>query len=657
MSDGEHQSDGRLVGGRYRLAERIGSGGMGTVWRARDELVGREVAVKQPRLPGDPQDEARRRAAHRLYREARAAARVDHRSAVTIHDVVEEDGVPWIVMELIQGESLHEMLRRGPVPPAEAARIALAVLGALRAAHAVGIVHRDVKPANVLLGRQGRVVLTDFGIAHVQGEESLTVSGEFVGSLEFVAPERMSGRGAGPASDLWSLGVLLYAAVEGSSPFRRGTPESTLAAVLASDPPEPRRAGVLGPLLARLLAKDPERRPGSEEVAVELEAVTVPQEGSERFGFGDDIGTARLRGMPESAPGPQDDVAEGDDAARLPKSGLTPASGTTPASGSTRDLGSAPVSGSTRDLGSAPVSGSTRDLGSAPVSGSTRDLGSAPVSGAAPVSSPAPVSGVVPASGPAPVSGAAPASSPPPASNPGPAPGSVLVAETAELPLVPPRHPLHPLHPLRRPAPALLLGVLVIGGALLATSSFRADPDDTRAARRTTPDSPARSAEPRGTAWTAHREKDLAAVLSLPGDYEVTAREDGGADDRSHAVVYDLDDTVQVRLTRWEKAPGPPMSRAREAHTGWDRYDGDARTQYTRTTFDGREAVLADTTYNMAKDPSRVMQLVILADHGGMYELRVDMPKGTPDEKKGTSVFRGARDRLVIEAGQGASTP
>ncbi|MEV6478698.1 serine/threonine-protein kinase [Streptomyces sp. NPDC051576] len=270
---GEQVRDGRLVGGRYRLLERIGSGGMGTVWRAFDELVDREVAVKQPRLPGDPEDEQFQRAAHRLYREARAAARVDHPSAVAIHDVVIEDELPWIVMELVRGESLHELLGRGPLTAADSARIGLSVLGALRAAHAVGIVHRDVKPANVLLGPHARVVLTDFGIAHIQGEESLTASGEFVGSLEFIAPERMSGTGAGPASDLWSLGVLLYAAVEGASPFRRTTVESTLGAILAGDPPEPTRAGPLGPLILRLLARDPEARPGAAEVGAVLEAV------------------------------------------------------------------------------------------------------------------------------------------------------------------------------------------------------------------------------------------------------------------------------------------------------------------------------------------------------------------------------------------------
>lgn len=270
------QAAGRLIGGRYRLTERVGSGGMGTVWKAVDELVDREVAVKQPKLPGDtddpdgPENEARQRAANRLHREARAAARVDHPSAVTIHDVVVEDGLPWIVMELVRGESLHEVLKRGALTPAESARIGLAVVGALHTAHGVGIVHRDVKPANVLLGPHGQVVLTDFGIAHVQGEESLTMTGEFVGSLEFVAPERMSGPGAaGPPSDLWSLGVLLYAAVEGWSPFRRTTLESTLAAILSTEPPEPERAGPSAPWSygcwprTRRSARTPRRPPGS----------------------------------------------------------------------------------------------------------------------------------------------------------------------------------------------------------------------------------------------------------------------------------------------------------------------------------------------------------------------------------------------------------
>ncbi|MGW0416486.1 serine/threonine-protein kinase, partial [Streptomyces collinus] len=204
--DGELPPGVRVIGGRYRLLAPLGAGPSGTVWRARDESASRDVAVKEPVLPGDPvDDEESRRAAHRLYREARTAARVRHPSAVTLHDVVTEDGLPWIVMELVEGESLREAVRRGPLRPAEAARIGLAVLGALRAAHAVGIVHRDIKPANVLIeAGTGRVVVTDFGIGDRHAQEA---------PAGFVAPERASGPGAGPASDLWSLGALLAAAV------------------------------------------------------------------------------------------------------------------------------------------------------------------------------------------------------------------------------------------------------------------------------------------------------------------------------------------------------------------------------------------------------------------------------------------------------------
>ncbi|WP_333775956.1 serine/threonine-protein kinase, partial [Streptomyces sp. IBSBF 3136] len=239
--DGELPHGVRVIGGRYRLLAPLGAGPSGTVWRARDESVRRDVAVKEPVLPGDPaDDEESRRAAHRLYREARTAARVRHPSAVTLHDVVTEDGLPWIVMELVEGESLREAVRRGPLRPAEAARIGLAVLGALRAAHAVGIVHRDIKPANVLIeAGTGRVVVTDFGIGDGHAQEA---------PAGFVAPERASGPGAGPASDLWSLGALLATAVEGGD------------------------AGPLEPLLTKLHAPDPAARPDAAEVAAALEA-------------------------------------------------------------------------------------------------------------------------------------------------------------------------------------------------------------------------------------------------------------------------------------------------------------------------------------------------------------------------------------------------
>ncbi|MFJ7047484.1 serine/threonine-protein kinase [Streptomyces sp. NPDC101112] len=591
--DGEHQRDARrfggratqcddrLVGGRYRLTERIGSGGMGTVWQAVDELVGREVAVKQPRLPGDPDDpenEERHRAANRLYREARAAARVDHPSAVTIHDVVIDDGHPWIVMEWVRGESLQERLRRGPLTPAESARIGLAVVGALHAAHGVGIVHRDVKPANVLLGPHGQVVLTDFGIAHVQGEESLTMTGEFVGSLEFVAPERMSGHGAaGPPSDLWSLGVLLYAAVEGASPFRRTSPESTLAAILSTEPPEPTGAGPLGPLVVRLLAKDPVDRPDAEETARILADVVEgrtpdTQLPSELKQLGEDEGTLRLAGErpgkalhEEAAPA----VAEPE-----PEPENTPA---------------APLT-----AGPEQVSGDSSATPSVTVD----------------VRRPAP------------------------ARRPGRRSSRRLVAVGAAA------------------------GVLFAGGGVWVGTLIGAEDDrlavpephigsfSGRPASAGPESGTSESPSDAGTRWVAHREKEMNAVLSLPSSYERTGekRGEGGA---SRSVTYDGEKVIRVRLTQWDKAPTSPMKEAKDSS---DIVGSGVKStaQYTSTSFDEQEAVLADTTHYAHGTPTRVMELIVRTDDSRMFALRVDMPKGTPDEKKGTAVFKGARERLKI---------
>ncbi|WP_443073037.1 serine/threonine-protein kinase [Streptomyces sp. NBC_01451] len=579
--------EGRLVGGRYRLTERIGSGGMGTVWRAQDELVEREVAVKQPRLPGDPQDAAHQRIAHRLHREARAAARVDHPSAVSVHDVVVEDGLPWIVMELVRGESLHEVLQRGALKPAESARIGLAVVGALRAAHSVGIVHRDVKPANVLLGQHGRVVLTDFGIAHIMGEESLTMSGEFVGSLEFIAPERMSGRGAGPPSDLWSLGVLLYAAVEGWSPFRRTTLESTLAAILAAEPVEPQQAGPLGPLLVRMLVKDPAERPDADEVTAALEAVakgwplpqapdraelTKAQEPSGIREFADDAGTLRLKGEAEP-----------------PKS--------------------APVSASASGSGSGSGSGSS----SGSASGSETAVPGASVPEVpVPVPEPSPETRAV----------ALPASKPPRR-----------------------RRPLRLVLAVLAAAVVLVVVGMVFEGAVVETGGEDAAVAEVE--QRATPGVVPTEVAPTLDNWLAHDEKDLRAVLALPRQY-VRFHQQGDAVDQPRMAIYDNDEVIQVRLTLWDKAPRSPLGQAREAADIWSGY-GESTTRYTDTTVNGYEAVQADTAYETEGRLVRVMQVEILTDDGRLYELRVDMPKGTPDEKRGTDVFKGARDRLEID--------
>jgi serine/threonine protein kinase len=272
----EEPGSERLIAGRYRLLSPLGEGGMGTVWRARDEVLHREVAVKEVRAPaGLPTSDVERLYA-RLEREAWAAARVANRNVVTVYDVATEDGRPWIVMELVRGISLAELLdAEGPLEPARAAYIGAEVLAALRAAHEAGVLHRDVKPANVLLSNDGRVVLTDFGIATVEGTSALTMTGEVIGSPEFLAPERALGRTPGPESDLWSLGVLLYAAVEGYSPFRQDTPLSTLRAIVDEELPPPHRAGPLAAVVEALLRKDPAERLPAEVAERDLRIVAA----------------------------------------------------------------------------------------------------------------------------------------------------------------------------------------------------------------------------------------------------------------------------------------------------------------------------------------------------------------------------------------------
>ncbi|AJE85033.1 serine/threonine protein kinase [Streptomyces albus] len=268
---------GRLIAGRYRLLAKLGHGGMGTVWRAKDETVDREVAVKEPRVPDHLPERERATVFERMRREARAAARLDHPAVVSVHDVAVEDGQPWIVMEFVQGRTLGEALQEGTLGAREAARIGLEVLGALDAAHQGGVLHRDVKPDNVLLGRHERVVLTDFGIAQIEGETNLTDTGGFVGSPEFIAPERVLGQRPGPASDLWSLGVVLYAATEGVSPFRRNNTPATLQSVLNATPAAPASArGPLADAINGLLHKDPAQRPAAARVRQLLEQAAAP---------------------------------------------------------------------------------------------------------------------------------------------------------------------------------------------------------------------------------------------------------------------------------------------------------------------------------------------------------------------------------------------
>ncbi|UNS98498.1 serine/threonine protein kinase [Streptomyces tubbatahanensis] len=256
------EDTGRLVGGRYRLGGVLGRGGMGTVWRGEDEVLGRRVAVKELRFPSSVDEEEKQRLITRTLREAKAIARIRSGSAITVFDVVNEDSRPWIVMELVEGRSLADQIKKdGPLEPQRAAQVGLAILDVLRAAHREGILHRDVKPSNVLLeDGTGRVVLTDFGIAKVEGDPSVTSTGMLVGAPSYISPERARGKPPGPPADLWSLGGLLYAAVEGRPPYDKGSAISTLTAVMTEPVPFPEHAGELHEVIAGLLVKDPEKR-------------------------------------------------------------------------------------------------------------------------------------------------------------------------------------------------------------------------------------------------------------------------------------------------------------------------------------------------------------------------------------------------------------
>jgi serine/threonine protein kinase len=265
------------VAGRYALVRTLGAGGMGTVWLARDLLLGRDVAVKEVTGQGE-----------RVLREARAAARIVHPNVVMVYDVVEHDDRQWIVMQHVDSRTLADVIAEdGPLSPDRAAEIGLDLLAALRAAHDSGVLHRDVKPGNVLLDSAGHAYLADFGIASSSGDSTLTAAGTLVGAPAYMAPERLRGLACGPASDFWSLGVTLYAAVEGIVPFDRTDPLATMTSTLTDPLPPPVRAQWLTPLLIRLLDKDPLGRPAADEIFTALSGsalvqTTVPMQAGPR---------------------------------------------------------------------------------------------------------------------------------------------------------------------------------------------------------------------------------------------------------------------------------------------------------------------------------------------------------------------------------------
>ncbi|GAA4556052.1 serine/threonine-protein kinase [Planotetraspora kaengkrachanensis] len=308
-------NEGRRIAGRYRLLEAVGRGGMGIVWRAHDEVLDRTVAVKEV-LNRAVTDEEREEFNRRTIREARAAGRLSHSSVVVVHDVIEEDGRPWIVMQFVQARSLGSvLLEDGPLPPRRVAAIGLQVLGALRAAHAAGILHRDVKPENVLLRPDGSAVLTDFGIATMPDETGFTSTGMVSGTPAFLPPERLNGRPATRESDLWSLGATIYTAVEGRPPFERDSAIATMAAVIHTEPDPPRHAGPLTPVIEGLLVKEPARRMAAGTAERLLKAAAGADDAGARSGPG---AHARARSGSSTGIGARSGQATGNGAAPPP---------------------------------------------------------------------------------------------------------------------------------------------------------------------------------------------------------------------------------------------------------------------------------------------------------------------------------------------------
>ena len=296
---------GHLVAGRYRLLSQLGRGAMGIVWHGRDELLDRDVAVKQIVLAPMASQADARESFGRTIREARTAARLSHPGVVTVFDVVEEGGMPWIVMELIQARPLDQVIAEdGPLTPAQAAQLGLRLLDALSTAHAAGVLHRDVKPSNVLICPDGKAILSDFGIATIQGDPAMTQAGMVAGTPGFTPPERVRGAEATPASDLWSLGATLYAAVEGRGPFDRAGGSAAIVASIATEPaPRAPSAGPLAPVIDMLLRTDPEQRPDAAATARMLTAAWTTSRRSDRL-TGPPAGwrAGSLAGPPAAAP-------------------------------------------------------------------------------------------------------------------------------------------------------------------------------------------------------------------------------------------------------------------------------------------------------------------------------------------------------------------
>ncbi|HYI52887.1 MAG TPA: protein kinase [Microlunatus sp.] len=327
---------GALIADRYRLVRELGTGGMGVVWEARDERLHRRVAVKQLRnQPGLTEAETDV-VVQRAMREARINARLEHPNAVSVFDVVEHEGNPCIVMELVPSMPLSEVMRElGALAPAEAARTGSQVAAALAVAHGLGIVHRDVKPGNVLIGDDGAARICDFGISRAFGDTALTMTGMITGTPAYLAPEVARGEEATFASDVYSLGATLYAAVEGTPPFgTEGNAIAVLYRVTAGELRPPERAGALGPLLVAMMSADPQDRPSMAEAATRLAALVNGAAGTVRSGTAGPGTAAESTLLLPAGGGPPDPVSA--PTPRLPSAAASDARTQPPAVGPAR---------------------------------------------------------------------------------------------------------------------------------------------------------------------------------------------------------------------------------------------------------------------------------------------------------------------------------
>ncbi|MGV9305175.1 protein kinase domain-containing protein [Nonomuraea sp. NPDC003727] len=575
MSDGQ-QHAGRRVAGRYHLKEPIGRGGMGIVWRAHDELLDREVAVKEVRYAAVLGDEVQL-LNRRTMREARAAARFTHPNVIVVHDVIEEDDRPWIVMQLVPSRSLGQAIKtEGPLPPRRVAEIGLAVLEALKGAHDAGVLHRDVKPENVLLAEDGRVVLTDFGIATLETETALTMTG-LAGTPAFIAPERLKGLPARRESDLWSLGATLYTAVEGKAPHERGMAMATMMAVLNDDPAPAAKAGPLEPVLDGLLAKEPVQRLSVDETARMLRRI-IEQTQNE---------TVRVA-RPPAVPDVDDTPTDPSLPAIEPPAGAKPAATKSSPPKTARDRTATNRPAAPKRPAPAGSGAAAARTGSAPAKAGTPTA--KPAKPARPTARTAPTGSAASARA-AGAAGAAPEAPPPTAALPAAADSPAELFETGmRLPETPTVVP-EPATPARRVLPfvAVAIAILVVGGVAgllglrsaenesprtsqepaqkvtttvtaTATTTTAAAPSAAATPPATPAPTPSATAEALPEGWRMYKDEEMGFSIGMPPEWKSYQRKGNqvyfrgpGASSNSYVMIEEATNPGDDPLGDWKK--------------------------------------------------------------------------------------------------------